>query len=230
MATKNPIQEEPTQNISAPRVEPAAANLIIPRRDLLTGAALLLVGSASGCANSGKTSGGGSCPPPSLRTKFMNDFTAKFIGNPANILPPDQPDNWPDQNPGSSVSGSRIWPTPPDRSQAPADIVTDFETFVHLLMTVGFVQQLPVPPPTTPLGTNIMSFLKAEGWPSAPPVWVQGDPTPDLFGPYTRPLLEISVILDRLLQAINSYETPPQPPPHVGPPTNLKYGGQWPPH
>src|SRR5215831_13678363 len=108
MATKKTrIQEQRIQNVSAPRAEPGAANTTIPRRDLLTGAALVLVGSASGCVATGGTAGTAGMQNL-LRTKFMADFTAKFIGDPTKMKPPSTtPDPWPDPESGPST---RIWP------------------------------------------------------------------------------------------------------------------------
>jgi hypothetical protein len=195
MATKkDSVQEERIQDVSAPRAEPAAANMIIPRRDLLTGAALVLVGSASGCTP---------CPQP-LRTPFMAAFTAAFIGDPNTIKPFGQSDPWPDPN--------RIWPKPRETRE---QIVADFETFVNVLLTAGYLMQ---PPPTTAPGLQgqIAQFLVAQNWPAVttvPPQYQGELPTVHL--------VEISVILDRLLQAMNSFN----------PGGGAGGGGSsWPPH
>jgi len=176
--------------------------MTIPRRDLLTGAALVLVGSASGCggttstggpagtagtASTGGTGGTGN----SLRTQFMTDFTAKFIGDPTKMKPAGQADTWPDPN--------RIWP---QAGQSRDAVATDFATFVNVLMSVAYVGG---PPPTFPsglLGDQILQFLQAQKWPgtSASPAGYEKTP----LG--TVNLVEIAVILDRLLQAINSFE------------------------
>jgi hypothetical protein len=201
MATKNPIQEEPTQNLSAPQAEPGAASIAIPRRALLTGAALLVAGGASACC-------WGRDKP--LRTKFMADFTAAFIGDPTKIkdpAPPPATDTWPDPN--------RLWPTlsPP---QTQLQIVADYETFVNALLTVGYINAPPPAYPPGSLGEKIVQFLQAKNWPN-------GTDVPSEYGS-ERPtvhLVEISVILDRLLQAINSYN-----------PEHGAGGGgsNWPPH
>ena len=68
--------------------------MTIPRRDLLTGAALVLLGSASGCGPGQPASSGGASWL--LRTQFMEDFTKKFIGPPEKIKPPGTLDLWPD--------------------------------------------------------------------------------------------------------------------------------------
>jgi hypothetical protein len=215
MATKkNSIQQERIQNVSAPPAELGAAKIRIPRRDLLTGSALLLVGSVSGChkrpppvvepvgASASASSG---CASNLLRTQFMADFTAKFIGDPNAIKPPGQPDLWPD--PG------RLWPKP---TQTPNDIVTDFGTFANVLMTMGYV--LAPPPAAAPgsLAAAIVQFIQTENWPTSPPV-----PTQYQGELPTVHLIEISVILDRLLQAINTFN-----------PSNAPGGGgsDWPPH
>ena len=57
------------------------ANMTILRRDLLAGTALVFAASVSGCK-------GKQAP---LRTKFMDDFTAAFIGDPTKIKTPAPP-------------------------------------------------------------------------------------------------------------------------------------------
>jgi hypothetical protein len=205
MATnKSSIQEERIQNVCAPRARLGAGNTTIPRRDVLAGAALVLLGSASGCSTG--TPGTGTNPQP-LRTQFMADFTAKFIGDPTAIKPPGQTDPWPDPN--------RLWPTPSGETQI--QIVNDYATFANVLMTVGYVM---APPPTFPAGTlgdRIVQFLQAENWPTKTTIL---PPNPTISLPSVH-LYEIGVILDRLLQAINSYN--PGGPPGGG-------GSSWPPH
>jgi hypothetical protein len=173
--------------------------MTIPRRDLLTGAALVLVGSASGCGNGKKP----------LRTKFMADFTAEFIGDPTKIkdpAPPPQLDPWPDP--------SRLWPT---SGQKQNEIVADYATFVNVLLTVGYVGAPPPAAPSGSLGDRIGKFLIAQNWPSettVSPEYQQELPTVHL--------VEIAVIQERLVQAINSFN-----------PTGHGAGGggsNWPPH
>jgi hypothetical protein len=195
MATKkDSVQEERIQNVCAPRSEPGAPNASISRRDLLTGGALVLVGTASGCDG---------CPQP-LRTPFIAAFTATFIGDPNTIKPLGQSDSWPDP--------SRIWPK---SDQSRVQIVADYETFANVLLTAGY---LLAPPPTTAPGLQgqIAQFLVAQNWPAVttPPPQYQGElPTVHL--------VEISVILDRLLQAMNSFN------PGTGAGGS---GSNWPPH
>ena len=141
-----------------------------------------------------------------LRTQFMADFTKKFIGDPKKT---DQR-KWPDPN--------RLWPNP---GQLASNIVTDYATFVNVLMTVGYVL---APPPAFPIGSlgeRIGQFLNAENWPSGTKVPLEYADNRD-----TVHLVEIAVILDRLLQAINSFEvakTEAESPTGGG-------GSGWPPH
>jgi hypothetical protein len=179
--------------------------MIIPRRDLLAGAALVLLGSASGCGNGKQTSGIANQTP--LRTQFMADFTAAFIGDPTKIKDPAPPpalDPWPDP--------TRLWPT---SGQNRTEILADFATFVNVLLTVGYVGGPPPAAPSGSLGDKIGKFLIAQNWPAgtAVPSEYQGElPTVHM--------VEIAVIQERLLQAINSF-------------TNGGSGGggtNWPPH
>jgi hypothetical protein len=167
------------------------------RRDLLAGATLLLLGSASGC---GKGKAPTAAPvvspaiePTLLRTQFIADFTAAFIGDPIKIKDPAPPpaplDPWPDPQ--------RLWPAP---GQKKIDIVADYATFVNVLMTVGYVKAPPPAAPNGSLGAKIAEFLQAQNWPT-------GTTVPSQYSGElpTVHLVEISVILDRLLQAINSF-------------------------
>jgi len=199
--------------------------MIIPRRDLLTGSALVLVGSASGGVGNAQPS---ACPPP-LRTTFIQEFTRKFIGDPATV----QVDGWPDPN--------RVWPRPkPQPRQTQPEVAADCASFVKVLMTVGYVGQSPNP--ASPLESQILQFLHGwkngsiTGWPATPPVFIQPAPP----GPYpdgTVHLLEIAVIFDRLLQAINSYEAAASGAAASGaaaggvaPKGPHTYSSHWPPH
>src|SRR5215469_1671743 len=119
---------------SAPRAEPGTANMTIPRRDLLTGTALVLLGTASGCGKAPPASSGG--PGWQLRTQFMADFTNRFIGDSTKIKSPGTADNWPDPD-NSTDPTTRIWPKP---GQKRPDIVTEFGTFASVLLTVGYVK------------------------------------------------------------------------------------------
>jgi hypothetical protein len=127
-----------------------------------------------------------------LRTQFMADFTAAFIGDPKKIkdpAPPPATDTWPDPN--------RLWPK---SGQNRTEIVADYATFVNVLLTVGYVGAPPPAAPSGSLGDQIGKFLIAQNWPAGtevPPEYKNELPTVHY--------VEIAVIQDRLLQAINSF-------------------------
>ena len=187
------------------------------RRDLLTGSALVLVASVSGCdkAPPGPSPVPAPLPPASppgaaklLRTKFMDDFTAKFIGDPTTMPALGDLSTWPDPN--------RIWPDP--KAIPPRDVVaSQYGTFVNLLMTFGYVSGPPPAKPSDPLGGNIWQFLVDQNWPN-------GTPRPPGYDHTKVPLVEIAVILDRLLQALNTYQVAGASSASGGGP------GSWPPH
>ena len=190
--------------------------MTIPRRDLLTGAAMVFVASVSGCGN-GRQNSGNANPKP-LRTDFMKNFTATFIGDPTKIkdpAPPPAMDPWPDPEPTNPPTPStRVWPKP---GQTLNSAATDFATFSNVLLTVGVVG---APPPTFPggtLGDQIVQFLNTHHWPSA-----AGVPSEYQMELPTVYLVEIAVIQDRLLQAINSFD-------FTGHGTG-GVGSNWPPH
>ena len=203
MATKTLDSKRAESSISEPGAQPKSANLIVPRREVLAGSALVLIGGVSGCGNTA------AAKPYLLRTQFMADFTAEFIGDPTTIpdpAPPPKKNIWPDPN--------RRWPTD---KQVGTDILADYATFVNVLMTVGY---LAGPAPSTyaagTLGDRIGKFLTAKNWPIQPPVppeYQKEQPTVHL--------IEIAVILDRLLHAINTFNPGGAP---GGGPTG------WPPH
>jgi hypothetical protein len=189
VATK---EVDATRAVSAPRTEQGAAKATMGRRDLLTGTALVLMGGASGCTAPAVAP---ATKPNLLRTQFMADFTAAFIGDPTKIKDPAPApaplDPWPDPH--------RLWPAP---GQKKIDIVADYATFVNVLMTVGYVLAPPPAAPSGSLGARIAQFLQAQNWPTGttvPPEYNNELPTVHLA--------EISVILDRLLQAINSFNS-----------------------
>jgi hypothetical protein len=188
--------------------------MIIPRRDLLAGTALVLLGSAGGCGNGKQTSGSANQKP--LRTQFIADFTAAFIGDPTKIkdaAPPPATDPWPDPEPTTPPSPpTRLWPT---SGQNRTEIVADFATFVNVLLTVGYVGAPPPAASAGSLGDKIGKFLIAQNWPAGTAV-----PSEYQNELPTVHIVEIAVIQDRLLQAINSF-------------TNGGSGGSgsnWPPH
>jgi hypothetical protein len=129
--------------------------------------------------------------PKLVRTQFMADFTAEFIGS--NAVPP--------------------WPA---ADQTNASVVADFQTFISILIAAEVSH---TPPPTGPIGSlaaRVGNFLIAQNWPVAAPEpktpksWQKIQPTVHL--------IEISVIADRLLKAINSS------------PGRGGAGSGWPPH
>jgi hypothetical protein len=114
-------------------------------------------------------------PAAKIRTDFMSAFTAEFISD-------GKPKKW-------------KWPGPTQQNQS---ILADFETFSDVLMRAGFLLQAVAPDGSNSLSDRLAQFLIAQNWPIAKPV------------PNTRPklertvhLIEISVIVDRLLEAIN---------------------------
>ena len=192
--------------------------MIIPRRDLLTGTALVVAGSISGCARAPETTSATSQaagPPPQsaagainlLRTPFMADFTAKFIGDPAKMPAPGQLSDWP--NP-------RLWPDPNANLGRDA-IAAQCGMFGNLLMTFGYVSGPPPAKPSDPLGANIWQFLVDQNWPD-------GTPGVTGYSKGTVTKVEIAVILDRVLQALNTYPVAGITTTGGGPP------GTWPPH
>jgi hypothetical protein len=125
---------------------------------------------------------------PKVRTKFMADFTAEFIGSKA--VPP-----WPAEN------------------QTNPSIVADFLTITGILLTAELTGTQPPGGSSGSLADRVGNFLNAHDWPDSAPIpklWRNIQPTVRL--------IEISVIADRLLSAINSG------PGRGGP------GSGWPPH
>jgi hypothetical protein len=102
------------------------------------------------------------------------------------------------------------WPTD---GQTPESIVEDFETYIDVLMRADFV--LPSNA-NSALRIRLAAFLNTEHWPvtsSIPKAWKKIQPTVRL--------IEISVIVDRLLEAVNAFTNPTE-----------SGGGPigWPPH
>jgi hypothetical protein len=214
--------------------------MTIPRRDLLTGTALILVGEklargvepsgSNANAPSASTSAGGKCRhPDQLRTDFMKDFTAEFIGDPTKILDPGCDDPWPDPpktNP--PTPSTRRWPSPRSGRKQIAD---EYATFVHVLLSFAFVPgpQPPQPPTNTPnpaMAAKILLFLQnyKPKWPNATPIPPEYHKPPALMDERGEVnLVEIAVISDRLLQAINSYDL-------TGEGGRGGGGSGWPPH
>jgi hypothetical protein len=203
--------------------ELGAAKTIL-RRDLLTGSALVLVGSVAGCTKttppSDSTAASAAAPNPAsnaaaatassagcgkLHTQFMDDFTARFIG-PTTMPAPCDSTDWP--NP-------RLWPDP--TAKPPVDVAEkQFEMFVSLLMTFGYIDGPPPPKPSDPLAGSVWQFLTDQKWPD-------GIPNTSSYSKPTVTKVEIAVILDRLLQALNTYAVAGKGSSGGGP-------GIWPPH
>jgi hypothetical protein len=107
---------------------------------------------------------------------------------------------------------TKVWKWPA-KNQTPESIVEDFETYIDVLMRADFV--LPSNG-SSALRTRLAEFLNKEHWPvtsSIPKEWKDIQPTVRL--------IEISVIVDRLLEAVNGSTSP------------TKSGGGpigWPPH
>jgi hypothetical protein len=126
-----------------------------------------------------------------VRTKFMSAFLSEFVKAP----------------------GGSPWPDPDQTEQS---IVQDFGTFMDMLMTSGYLLQPPVPDNSGSLGDRIAKFLIAQQWPA-------GASVPKQFQQYNPSLrlIEVSVIADGLLKAIN----------HWRPAGKTGGGGSiWPPH
>jgi hypothetical protein len=102
------------------------------------------------------------------------------------------------------------WPAP---GQTPESIVEDFETYIDVLMRADLV--LPSNG-NSALRTRLAAFLVSQHWPvteSIPKKWTNIQPTVHL--------IEISVIVDRLLMAVNEATSPTD---SSGGPSG------WPPH
>jgi hypothetical protein len=107
--------------------------------------------------------------------------------------------------------GSYLWP----KDQTRDEVVADFQTFANVLLAVGYGR--PAPTGTGKTGAQILTFLGEQNWPGDP----KGIPKQYLDAQPTVRLVEVAVILDRLLRAINSYVPPAE---QGGGP------GGWPPH
>jgi hypothetical protein len=106
-----------------------------------------------------------------------------------------------------------LWPV---TGQQRSDVIADFQMFAEVLSAVGY--GLPAPPTNTALGARVVQFIGApRNWPT-----VKGVPPRFKSELPTVALVEIAVILDRLLEAINEFEVVDGGP--GGTP------GGWPPH
>ncbi len=108
------------------------------------------------------------------------------------------------------LSTANPWPAP---AQPTASVIADFGMFMDVLLKADLLLQAPVPDNSGSLRDRLAKFLIAQNWPMSSPIpthW-QGIAT-------TIRLIEVSVIADQLLAAINN------PPGSGGGPN------QWPPH
>ncbi|HTT01469.1 MAG TPA: hypothetical protein VMG11_05210 [Steroidobacteraceae bacterium] len=127
----------------------------------------------------------------SVQTQFMKDFVSTLLG---------KPDNW-------------SWPTP---GESQDNIIADFGIFTNTLLSAALTLTTPASGGTQSLSDRIAAFLTAQQWPVNTPI-----PKPwDQIQPTVR-LIEISVIIDHVLEALNAYTNPGS---RGGP------GGGWPPH
>jgi hypothetical protein len=136
----------------------------------------------------------------------MDAFTDNFIGDSKQIKQLGCDDPWPDP--------ARKWPS---KGQGTKSIVDDYVTFVQVLLTVAID---PVTTPTGPnptLATTIVNYLNSQHWPKEP-----GPPPGYEKEAGTVTLVEVAVIGDRLLQAINSFD--------VTGTGSSGSGSNWPPH
>jgi len=149
----------------------------------------------SASKKSAGTGGKSKSGQPLLRTQFMADFTHEFIYD---------------------SSGKFLWPV---AGQSKTAVLADYLTFVTVLMTVGYIEApAPAASPGS-LGDRIATFLANQKWPSQTsikPKWVKDPGRPTVH------LIEIAVILDRLLEAINGF--------HFKLTARGGGPGGWPPH
>jgi hypothetical protein len=102
----------------------------------------------------------------------------------------------------------------PDPTQAGPSVIADFDMFMDVLLKACVLQQPPVPDGSGSLRDRLANFLLAQNWPvlaSIPKLWQGIQPTVRL--------IEVSVIADALLKAINAWRGgsgggPNQWPPH----------------
>ncbi len=129
----------------------------------------------------------------SVRTQFMGDFVAKFIRSP----------------------GATDFTWPEEDLSAP-DVLAEFEMILDVLLRAGYLRATPAPDGSDSLRNRVINYLNAKDWPDSAPIpakWAGIEPTVRL--------IEVSVITDHLLQAINSHAIgsggggttwPPHPP------------------
>jgi hypothetical protein len=123
-----------------------------------------------------------------VRTGFMSDFVAEFIRSPRA-----KEFKWP----------SRELPAPA--------VLAEFQMIMDVLMRAGYLNGDLVADGTNALRDRLVNFLQAQDWPRSTPIprkWEKIKPTVRL--------IEVAVIADGLLEAINFHPT--------------VAGSGWPPH
>jgi hypothetical protein len=102
-----------------------------------------------------------------------------------------------------------LWPK---QKTERADVVKQYQAFVKVLLTAGY--GLGIPKAKGSPAADVVKFLKARNWPNDP----TGIPKKYLDRQTTVRLVEIAVILDRLLRAVNRYKGGPGGGPSGWPP------------
>jgi hypothetical protein len=108
------------------------------------------------------------------------------------------------------LSKANPWPAP---AQPTASVIADFGMFMDVLLKADLLLQAPVPDNSGSLLDRLAKFLIAQKWPASSPIpkkWKGIAPTVRL--------IEVSVIADHLLEAINDW------------PGSGGGGTLWPPH
>jgi hypothetical protein len=93
------------------------------------------------------------------------------------------------------TSKANPWPAP---AQTNASVIVDFETIMDVLISAAVTLQSPTSGGSASLADRVASFLIANNWPITAPIpkqWQSIQPTVRL--------IEVSVIADALLKAIN---------------------------
>ncbi len=108
------------------------------------------------------------------------------------------------------LSKANPWPAP---AQPSASVIADFGMFMDVLLKADLLLQAPVPDNSGSLRDRLAKFLIAQNWPMSAPI-----PNPWQGIVPTVRLIEVSVIADHLLEAINDR------------PGSGGGGPQWPPH
>jgi hypothetical protein len=118
--------------------------------------------------------------PDYVRTQFISDFVVEFLCS-------------------SPRSRDFKWPSP---ELPAAAVLAEFQMFLDVLMTAGYLHRDPEADGTNALRDRLVKFIKDEDWPRSTPIprkWAKIQQTVRL--------IEIAVITDWLLEAINSHPT-----------------------